>query len=221
MDGYAIFAEKYHESRMQQAFMKISAVLSKREMDGLGWQQFQGAVAKYHTTRSRILDENGNLREEFFGMEGYVSFSEQYYESKMTQSFKNTSAVLSKSEMDELGWQRFEGTAHEYRATRNGIMDEDGNFREEFLGMDGYAAFAKKYHESNMQQSFKNISAVLGGRKEMKRSGLGWKVFFGSSSQYHELIEFFRVTDRELLQGFEGQYLTAEIIFEGPYSQYL
>ena len=192
MDGYAAFAKEYYESRMLSAFVNISAVFSKREIDELGWQQFQGTVAEYHATRNRIMDETGSLRGEFLGMDGYAAFAEKYYESMMHPAFINTSAALSKREMDRLGWQGFQGTAHEYRATKNRIMDERGNLREEFLGMDGYAAFAEKIHESKMQKAFQNISAVLGGRKEMKRSGLGWKVFFGSSSQYHELIEFFR-----------------------------
>ena len=49
----------------------------------------------------------------------------------------------------------------------------------------------------------------------MDRLGLGWKQFKGSSSQYYELINFFRITDRKLLQGLEGQRLTAETIFGG------
>ena len=53
---------------MRPAFDDISAVLSKREMDELGWQGFQGTVSEYRITRNRIVDENGNLREEFLGM---------------------------------------------------------------------------------------------------------------------------------------------------------
>ena len=215
MEGYAAFAGKYHESRMLQAFKKTSAVLSKNEMDELGWQGFQGTIAEFRTTRSRIMDENGNLRKEFFGMEGYAAFAKEYYESRMQRAFQNTSAVLSKSEMDELGWQSFQGTVAAFRTTRDRLMDENGNLREKFLGMDGYASFSEEYQESNMSKAFINVSAVLGGKKEMKRLDLGWKHFKGSSSQYHELVNFFRITDRKLLQGSEGQRLIAETIFGG------
>ena len=133
MEGYATFAAKYHESKMLQAFLNTSAVLSKREMDELGWQGFKGTVAEYRVTRSRILDENGNVRKEFFGMEGYASFAKQYYESRMQQAFINTSAILSKREMGELGWKQFLGTVTEYRATRNRIMDENGGFERNLL----------------------------------------------------------------------------------------
>ena len=51
------------------------------------------------------VDENGNFRKEFLGMEGYATFAKEYHESRMQQSFQNISAVLSKREMDELGWQ--------------------------------------------------------------------------------------------------------------------
>ena len=215
MEGYAAFAEEYKESKMGQTFSNVSAVLTKREMDGLGWQKFLGTVAEYRITRNRIMDERGNPREEFLGMRGHAAFADQYYESGMTQSFKNTSAVLSKREMARLGWQYFQGTVAKYHATRDRIIDENGNLREEFLGMRGHAAFADQYYESNMFSAFTNMSAVLGGKEEMKRLGLGWKSFFGSSSQYHELINFFKITDRNLLKGLEGQKLTADTIFEG------
>ena len=181
----------------------------------MGWQAFQGTVAEYRVTRNRIMDESGNLREEYLGMEGYAAFAKEYYESRMYPAFTNISAVLSKKEMDGLGWRSFQGNVHEFRITRNRIMDENGNLRKEFLGMKGYAAFAKEYYESKMFKTFVNISAVLGGKKEMERLGLGWKQFKGSSSQYHELINFFRINDRELLQGQVGQKFTAEIVFEG------
>ena len=53
----------------------------------MGWKKFQGTVAEYRITRNRIMDENGNLKEEFFGMEGYASFSKQYYDFRMQQAF--------------------------------------------------------------------------------------------------------------------------------------
>ena len=140
---------------MRPAFRKTSAVLSKREMDELGWQTFYGTVQEYRITRSRIVDENGNLREEFLGMEGYAAFADKYHESRMHPAFVNISAVLSRREMDELGWQQFQGTIAEFRTTRKRIMDENGNFRKEFLGMEGYAAFAKEYHDSRMLQALK------------------------------------------------------------------
>ena len=147
-------------------------------MDELGWQQFQGTTHEYHVTRNRIVDENGNLRTEFLGMEGYVAFAKEYHESRNASSFMNASAVLSKREMDELGWQMFYGTVTEYRATRNRIMDERGDLREEFLGMDGYAAFAKEYYESRMGIAFRNISAAL-NKREMDE--LGWQGFQGTA----------------------------------------
>ena len=42
MDGYAAFAEiSIINPECEPAFRKTSAVLSKREMDELGWQQFR------------------------------------------------------------------------------------------------------------------------------------------------------------------------------------
>ena len=210
--GQAAFAERYYQSKMYLALNKASAVLSKREMDELGWQFFQGTVADFRATRNRILDENGNLREEFFGMEGYAAFAGQYYESGMHPAFVNTSVVLSKREMDELGWQHFQGDVAEYRITRNRIMDENGDFREEFLGMRGQAAFAEKYQKSRMKQSFTKASAVL-SKREMDE--LGWQGFQGTVSEY--LVTRSRIVDengnfREEFLGMEGYVAFAKEI---------
>ena len=151
-------------------------------------------------------------------MDGYAAIlPKRYHESKNEAGVSQyTSAVLSKRRVG-CSWvgKQFQGIVAEYRVTRNRIIDENGNLREEFRGMKGYAVFAERYHESRMQRAFQNVSAVLGGKKEMKRLGLGWKLLRGSSSQYYELINFFRTIDRELLQGLEGQKLTAETIFGG------
>ena len=41
-------------------------------------------------------------------MEGYAGLCRgRYYESRMLKAFKNISTVLSKREMDELGWKAF------------------------------------------------------------------------------------------------------------------
>ena len=85
MEGYAAFAEEYHESRMRPAFVNISAVLSKREIE-LGWHEFQGTAHEFRTTRNKIVDKDGNFREEFLGMEGYVAFAERYHESRDASS---------------------------------------------------------------------------------------------------------------------------------------
>ena len=215
MEGYVTFSEQYYESKMSQSLKNISAVLSKREMDELGWQEFDGTVLEYRATRNRIMDGNGNLREEFLGMEGYANFAEKYYESRMHLAFVNASAFLSKREMDELGWQVFQGTAADYHSTISRVMDDNGNPREEILGMDGLATLADQYYESNMLKSFKKYFCCFGREEGNETIGAWVESVFWSSSQYHELIDFFRTTDRELLKGFEGQKLTANIVFEG------
>ena len=171
MEGYIAFVEMYHKSGMRRTFLKISAILSKREMDELGWQVFYGSVNEYRATRNRIMDGSENLRSEFLGMDGYAAFAKEYHESRMHPAFVNISVVLSKREMDELGWQQFQGTVAEYHVTRSRILDENGNLRAEFLGMEGYASFAEQYYKSRMQSAFINTSAVL-SKREMDEIGL-------------------------------------------------
>lgn len=47
---------------------------------------------------------------------------------------------------------------------------------ERYVGMGGFAEYADKYHESDMEESFMSVSTVLGGATEMKKLRL-WKVF--------------------------------------------
>ena len=215
MEGYAEFAKEHYDSDMNKAFQNISAVLSKVEFKKLKWQKFQGSVKEFEDLRSKILDEKGNIREEYLEMEGYAEFAKKEYDSDMQIAFRNVSAVLSKVEFKRLKWQAFLGSVKEFEDLRSKILDEKGNIREEYLEMEGYAEFAKKEYDSDMSKAFKNISAVLGGYWGMKKLDLGWKQFQGSVSEYKNLIQLFSKYPIERFQGIEGQKKVAKEIFEG------
>ena len=80
---------------MDRIFSRVSKAL-KENFNQLGWQQFRGRVSEFEDVRSWILDEKGNLKKEYIGMEGYVLFSERYYKGDMRKAFINVSAVLDK-----------------------------------------------------------------------------------------------------------------------------
>ena len=215
MDGYALFAETHYVGYMQKAFQNVSSVLSKSEFKKLGWQQFHGSPEEFKDLREKVLDEKGKPREEYLGMDGYVLFAETHYEGDMKKAFQNVSAVLSKSEFNKLGWQQFHGSPEEFKDLREKVLDEKGEPREEYLGMDGYALFAETHYDGDMQKAFKNVSAVLGGASNMKNLGLGWKCFFGNVSEYQKLIQLFKDNDITEFQGIEEQKKVAREIFKG------
>ena len=80
--------------------------------------------------------------------------------------------------------------------------------------MEGYARFAVQHFEGNMQKTYQNVSAVLGGAEAMQ-VGLGWKSFQGAVLQYRELKELFDTNRIEDLRDRKGQEYAADTIFKG------
>ena len=177
MKGYALFAEQYFSGDMRKAFVNVSAVLDKGKFKELGWQVYLGSVSEFSALRDKILDQRGNLRKEHFGMEAYALFAEKHFDGTMSKAFVNVSAGLDKRKFKELGWQKFQGSVLEFSALRNKILDQKGNLREQYLGMEGYALFAEKHFDGTMSKAFVNVSAVLGGPSEMKELGFGMENF--------------------------------------------
>ena len=210
--GYARYAKEYHDSQMLRAFSNVSAVLSKVEMRELGWQTYQGIVSNFREERGRLFNEQGKLRQEFIDMAGYARYVKKHHNSQMQRAFANVSAVISKAEMKKLGWQVYRGTVSDFREERSRILNEHGEAREEFIGLEGYVRYAEKHHNSQMERAFVNVSAVL-SKAEMKK--LSWKLFQGTTEQFYQLRDYFKAHKFEDYQGHEGQRKIAELIFKG------
>ena len=212
MKGYALFAEDRTEAKMQKAFQNVSSVLDKVEFQKLDWQQFQGTVSEFRAFRDKILNKEESVREGYVGMEGYALFAEKYMDGQMPKTFRNVSSVLDKVEFQKLDWQGFQGTVSEFRVLRDKIVKENGRLREEYVGMEGYALFAEKYMDGQMQKAYQNMSAVL---DKAGFADLGWKKFQGTVVQFHALLEDFIEHYPEGYKGLEGQQRLANQIFKG------
>ena len=215
MDGQERFAQKHFDGNMFLTFMNVSTVLSKNEFKKFGWRSSQGTVQEYQDLKSLITDEDGNIKQEFVGMDGQAEFAQKYFGGNMRKAFLNVSAVSSKSEFKKFGWQQFYGTVSEYNRLKSLITDEDGNIKQEYKGMDGLAEFAEEHFDENMLRAFQNVSAVLGGVLIMRELELGWKAFYGTTDQYSALIKLFEETAFEELQNLKGQQRVADLIFKG------
>ena len=221
MKGYASFAEKYFEGEMQKAYENVSAVLGggSRLMKQLDWQQYQGQVSGFNELKEKILTENGSIREEYKGSDGYVNFTKKYFEGDMQKAYKNVSAVLGGGSrlMKQLDWQGYQGQVSDFNKLREKVLNEDGSIREEYKGSDGYALFAEKYFEGDMQKAYKNVSTVLGGGSRLMKQ-LDWQGYQGQVSGFNELREKILKEDgsiREEYKGSAGYVLFAEKYFEG------
>ena len=155
MEGYALFAKDHYGEAMLKAFINVSSVLSESEFNELGWQGFQGSELEFHDLRGKILDERGELKEKYIAMEGYALFSEDHYAGNMKKAFINVSSVLSKSEFKRLAWQQFQGLVNEFHDSRGKILDERGKLKEKYIGMEGYALFAKDHYAGSMLKLLK------------------------------------------------------------------
>ena len=215
MEGYAVFADKYYQGHMTKTFINVSAVLEKREMNQLEWQNFQGTTKEFFKLRGKILNHKGEPRKKYIDMEGYAVFADKYYQGHMTKTFVNVSAVLEKREMNQLEWQSFQGTTKEFFKLRGKILNHKGEPRKKYIDMEGYAVFADKYYQGHMTKTFINVSAVLGRAKAMRELGLDWKNFQGTTAQYRELKELFDTKSIEKLRYRKGQEFIAETIFKG------
>ena len=215
MEGYALFAEREFSGDMQKTYQNVSAVLDKKQMKELGWQAYHGRVPEYRKLRAKILDQNGVVRPEYRGMEGYALFAEQEFSGEMQKTYNNVSAILDTKQMKELGWQQYQGRVPEYRKLRAKILDQNGVVRPEYIGMEGYALFAEQEFSGDMKKTYVNVSAVLGGIKEIRELGLGWKSFQGNVLQFYTLKELFDTYGVKELKGLDGQGKVAREIFDG------
>lgn len=202
-EGYVRFSEEHYKGGMYRAFGNVSAVLDKLIFQKLGWQKFPGSVSEYKSLESRILDEEGQLKEEYKGMKGCALFSGEYYEGDMSKAFLSVSAKLDKVQFKDLDWQHFHGHASDFESLRTGILDKKGRLKRKYMGMDGYALFSREYYKGDMSKTFINASAAL---SKAQFRELGWQQFQGSVSEFESLR--YRIVDDWFLWVLMGAHPT-------------
>ena len=89
--------------------------------------------------------------------------------------------------MKKLGWQEFHGRTEIFRKLRGLVLDESGNVREEFVGMEGCARFADQEFSGDMNKTYVNISSVLGGSNSKLMKKLGWQSFLGGTENFRKI----------------------------------
>ena len=220
MDGYAKFSKDHFESDMEKAYKNVSSVLGggSKLMKQLDWQKYQGVVSDFNKIRDKVLNKDGSIKEEYKGMDGYIKFAKDHFESDMQKAYKNVSSVLGgrgSRLMKQLDWQAYHGLVSDFNELRSKILNEDGSIREEYKGILGYVKFAEEYFNGNMHKAYQNVSVVLGGVLEMRILNIGWKQFQGTVDQFKDLKVLFESIEREELKGEKGQLRVAREIFKG------
>ena len=215
MYGYALYADNFNYGDMRKTYINISAVLSKRQMRELNWQAFQGSTKSYRKARSQILTDNGVIRSEYKNLEGYILYTDIFSDGNMKKAYRNTSAVLDKRQMRELGWQAFQGSTEDYRKAQMQILDSEGKIRSEYRGIEGYILYADRSYEGDMQKAYTNISAVL-DKSQMQE--LGWQSFQGTTQEFRKQRDQILDQKGSLISKYKnrkGHVLYSDSFYEG------
>ena len=215
MEGYARFADQFYNGNMLNTYKNVSAVLDKQTFKQSGWQAFKGSTQEFRLVKTQVLDHQGNFKETYLGMEGYARFADEFYNGDMFKTYKNVSAFLDKWVLKKSGWQIFQGSTQEFRALKDQILDHQGNFKETYLGMEGYARFADEFYKGDLFKAFTNMSAVL-DKQVLKKSG--WQIFQGSTQEFRALKA--QILDHQgnfkvEYQGMEGYAKFADQFYKG------
>ena len=213
LKGCGRYAKDYYEGSMQKAFEDVKRTLLPDEFEKLRWRMYQGFSEDLQRERERILDEDGEPRSEYLGMDGYAKYAADYYEGGMQKAYENVKAVLTQYEFKKLLWKLFLGTPADLQTERTWILDEYHYPKDEYFGMDGFCEYATTYHKGNMGKSGQNVAAIFGGYKKMEALGLNWKRFDGSVSEYKNILELFKQADIREFEGCEGLKEVADKIF--------
>ena len=215
-EGYIRFVEELEGIRsMRYVFDKVSKVLDSVKMKELQWQKFRGTPLDFKNLKDLLsLD----VIEKYKGMAGYVLLAKEYFENDMQKAYINVSAVLGGGSrlMKQLDWQEYIGLVSEFNKLREKILNKDGSIKEKYKGMAGCVLLAKEYFENDMQKTYKNVSAVLGGGSSLMKQ-LDWQEYIGLVSDFNELRKKILNEDgsiKEKYKGMAGYVLLAKEYFE-------
>ena len=178
IEGYIRFANKHYEGDMGEAYAGVYfALLETIKKPGdmpknFDWRLFQGTTGELKTALDQILDKDGNSKEEFRGINGYLKFSDQYYDGDMVLAYDSIEEPLDAASIsrphileEELKWTMFFGTTKDFRTIRKDLVIIDpinGNrLKEEWAGKDLKEKFAIKYTNGLLLNAYIQLSSII------------------------------------------------------------
>ena len=220
MDGHIKYAEDYYKKKMkvgdevyytgdmQQAYENVLVVLGQIVFETLGWQQHHASSKKMQKEREQILDDTGKSKSEYLGMAGYSRYATDHYGGDMRRAYESVKSALNQIIFGELGWRKYHGFSEQIQKERSRILDENGEPKPEYLGMDGCSRYAEDHHGGDMHTAFERALEVL-GRIDVNEA-LDWRRYEGTSEQMQK--------EKERI--FDYGYLKVELIGMDGYREY-
>ena len=161
--GYARYADEFYGGEgkelgdMKTAYQNISAVFTESEKKSLNWQRYQGNTKEFRKERSNILDEKGNIKKEYQGPFGYVRYADEFYVGVMQKAYMNVSAVLSKEDMQDVGWKVFFGDTGQFQSLFEFFKNHSF---EDYKGPLGQKKIANTIFKNHLKNTYMNISVL-------------------------------------------------------------
>ena len=249
--GLIRFVEKHSPSgNLIRIFNEVKKDLDPRTFDSLGWRYYPGRLGELKKTRAMLSDgmdryesEKGLAlfaREWVEQIQGKTEAEISDEEINIRVTYRRAVGALDEDDFKKLKWddvfnghfnpgrfyslEKLKRGIERLEKIRKRILNEDGKtIRPEFLDMEGYARYAERYHNSDMDRAFFSIYNAL-GPSIMELAG--WHHFHGTSSHYRNFIKFFRKKvvrkglffrrkDLSKLAGVNGQRRVAKKFFGG------
>lgn len=185
MENLIWAADKYTKGRMDIMFDNAFAVLDRQKFEQLQWRRFVGDTNKFYRLQRQLTNGNGAGNSIYKKQLGYAKFAMHYYEGDMGLAFRDAAVVLTRKQLQILGWQEFKGSVQEFYTIRSWLIDENGKLFEKCKQIIGYKHIAKEHFSGNMKKAFYTVKSVLD--QEQFRE-LNWYPIEGYIDQYNRLI---------------------------------
>ncbi len=179
--GYIYIADTYFNGSLLKTYRFVASILEPAQFKQLKWQKIHGSTQKFYNVQKEFVDENGEVKKEFIGIEGYIAFADKFFDGYMIKTFTNISAIFGVKKIQEAGWSIFNGTTQDVYQIRNGILDKNGNVIKDYIGMQGFALFAEFYFNKNMSKTFRNVNVAIG---KNNFQNLRWQYFMGATQDF-------------------------------------
>ena len=190
--GYRLYAMEHTTGDKSRAF-KFSRYLPPHLRAELNWYEYAGSIEDQK--RDQAFIENNK------GMLGLLKLASLYYKGNVIKAYSNVLSFFKGDKValfEHTGYLPYFSLGHLniannisfivntvplYERDQKNLRTEKGKLKPLYKGMEGYIRFANQYYLGDMQISFYNAKAVLGG--EFLESG--WVLFPGTTTEFKEI----------------------------------
>lgn len=153
----------------------------------------------------RLIFSNPENIDKYTHQDGYIFFSEEYYNGDMPKAYGAVLGALGRDQFESLYWQVFYGTTRQFKSLRKKLIvaEEESNLYEEkdfvldkditrhkvvyskYVGMDGLVTLAEADFRGHMDVAYRNVALVL---SPLEFKQLKWWEFRGNTTEYRARV---------------------------------